>query len=358
MGETESSKSRVLIVDDSATILATAKKMLVDEFEVLTAKNGEEAWELISNNSDISIVFSDMQMPVMNGMQLLLTIRESDDARISRLPVIMVTGASDSPAGKRAVFEIGATDFIGKPFDAMDLLSRARSNIKPHRRAKDHSADNDREVFISPSGFQNIGKEAFTRALETREEFSVVSIELANLDEIKRTVDSKSVRQIIVSLVKRISSVLRERDVATRIGENKFAILLYSNDYNTKQAVERLCEYMKKLVFELNGSTLRTDLAYGYASVNCYDSDSSFVELFRHSDTALQEALNIKLGNKIAAFGEGGGNKVEVSNTDAVDMWQSLTHVADGDYHLVDEAHIDGLLKCMKDFMAYTEKTK
>lgn len=355
MGDQDVTKRHTLVVDDSATILATAKKMLGDEFVVHTAKDGAEAWDIINSNKDIAVVFSDMQMPVMNGMQLLLKIRESDDARVSRIPVIMVTGQSDSPAGKRAAFEIGATDFIGKPFDAMDLLSRARSNTSPHRRVADQSSDTLQDVFITPSGFQNIGKETLAKAFETKEEFSVVTIELSNIDEIKKTVDSKSVRQIIVSLVRRISSVLRERDVATRIGENKFAILLYSNDYNTKQAVERLCEFMKKLVFELNGTTLRTNLIYGYATANCYDKNSSFGDVCKQADLALKQAHGIKLGNKIASYSEGDSTPTGLHETEVTDIWPSLTHVVDGDYHLVDKAHYTELVTRMRTFIEYVD---
>ena len=123
MSDQGDNKNEILVVDDSATILAMATKMLRDEFIVHTAKDGGEAWNVLSENENIKVLFSDLQMPVMNGMQLLLKIRESNEKRISTLPVIMVTGQSDSAAGKKAVFDIGATDFIGKPFDAMEPVS-------------------------------------------------------------------------------------------------------------------------------------------------------------------------------------------------------------------------------------------
>lgn len=350
-------KNEILVVDDSATILATARKMLQEEFVVHTAKDGGEAWSIINENKNIKIVFSDLQMPVMNGMQLLLKVRESDEKRISTLPVIMVTGQSDSPGGKRAVFDIGATDFIGKPFDAMDLLSRARSNSHPSRRVADES-DRSQQVFVTPSGFQNIGREALVASQETKKEFSVVQIEISNIDEIKKEIDSKSVRQIIVSLVKRISSVLREGDVATRIGENKFAILLYADSYNTKLSVERLCECLKKLVFELNGKVLRKELVYGYSSVDCYDKNATFVDLCKQADLALKEAKKIKLGNQVAGYSEPGRAEVKrVENTDA-DLWPDLTHVVDGDYHLVDDDHAVALVASMKKYIDYVEKNK
>lgn len=358
MSDQENTKQETLVVDDSPTILATAKKMLEDEFVVRTANNGDEAWEVINSNENIKIIFTDMQMPVMNGMQLLLKIRESDDKRISKIPVIMITGQSDSPAGKKAVFDIGATDFIGKPFDAMDLLSRARSNTQPQRRASDKAAASSSELFITPSGFQNIGREALAKALETKEEFTVVNIEFVNIEEIKNSVGDKSSRQIIVSMVRRITEVMRDRDVATRIGENRFALILYADEYNAKQTVERLCEHMKKLIFEINGKTLRTELAYGYSSINCYGKDVEFGEICAQADTALKEATMIKLGNQIVGYsGEGGDKVVEKPQADTVDLWPALTNIIDGDFHLVKDEQMDDLVRCMTAFLEYA-KTK
>lgn len=357
MSSQEDNKNEILVVDDSATIIAMARKMLQEEFVVHTAKNGSDAWDVISKNENIKVVFSDLQMPDMNGMQLLLKIRESDEKRISILPVIMVTGQADSPAGKRAVFDIGATDFIGKPFDAMDLLSRARSNSHPSRRDTD-DADRSQQVFVTPSGFQNIGREAVVSSQETKQEFSVVQVEISNIDEIKKDIDSKSVRQIIVSLVKRISSVLREGDVATRIGENKFAILIYSDSQNIKLAVERLCECLKKLVFELNGKTLRKELIYGYSSIDCFDKKLTFVDLCKQADVALKAAKNIKLGNQVAGYSEPGKAEAsKVENADA-DLWPDLTHIIDGDFHLVDVEHSDALVRHMQSYINYVKKNK
>lgn len=352
-------KCETLVVDDSPTILATVKKMLGSEFIVHTARDGAEGWDVIKNNGDIKIVFSDMQMPVMNGMQLLLKIRESDDARISKLPVIMVTGQSDTPAGKKAVFDIGATDFIGKPFDAMDLLSRARTNTQPQRRATDKSGNEKNETVITPSVFQSIGKTAIVKAFETKEEFTVVNIEFINIDLIKNIVGNKSVRQIILSLVKRINDLLRDDDVATRIGENKFAVLLYSDGHNANQTVERLCEYMKKLAFEHDGSVLRVELAYGHSTVNCYDSAEEFSGVCSQADVALAAAKQITLGNRITAYTEG---DIETSgahnDNDKTDLWAELTHIVDGNYHLIKSEQMDDLVRCMNDFLTYAKENK
>jgi len=357
MSDELETKCEVLVVDDSATILASAKKMMQDEYLVHTAKDGEAAWKTLNENQGIKIVFSDMQMPGMNGMQLLLKIRESGDPRIAKMPVIMITGASDSTAGKRAVFEIGATDFIGKPFDAFDLLSRARTNTGKSRRVTD-AVDDVQDSFVTPSSFQNKGKEILARALETKEEFTVLHIEFSNFEQIKQAVGSKSARQIVVSIVKRINGVLRDEDIATRIGENKFAILMFTDSYNAKAAVDRLSVYMKKLVFEMNGESLSVSLAYGYSSANCYDRDTGFSDLCSQADSALEEANQNKLTDKIAVYGETDGGFTESSQGGAVDLWPALTHVAEGNYDKVDAAHVDELVKCMNAYLDYYKKNK
>ena len=119
--------TEILIIDDSPTIRATIAKYLGDEYITHNAVDGEEGWETQQMNECISLVFCDIQMPVMNGMLLLQKIRESNCERIANIPVIMITGHDDTEAAKKATHNIGATDFIGKPFDKIDILSRARS---------------------------------------------------------------------------------------------------------------------------------------------------------------------------------------------------------------------------------------
>jgi two-component system cell cycle response regulator len=348
-------RCETLIVDDSATILASAKKMLQDEYLVHTAKDGKEAWDILNENQGIKIVFSDLQMPGMNGMQLLLKIRESNDPRISKLPVIMITGQSDSSAGKRAVFEIGATDFIGKPFDAFDLLSRARTNTGKSRRSSDENGGSQ-DFFVTPRNFQNIGKKALARAFETKEEFTVLHIDFSNHEDIKNTIGDKSIRQIIVSIVKRINGVLREEDVATRIGESKFAVLMSTDSFNAKAAVDRLCDYMKKMAFEMNGQELTVSLAYGYSSANCYDKKLEFSTICDQADAALEEAGHNKLTDKVAVYGDAESGISEGAGGKEIDLWPALTHVVEGDYDKIDSAHVDELVKCMNAFLKHHAK--
>src|SRR5664279_5075312 len=111
-----SAKPRILVVDDSKVIRNAGHKMLGAEFDVITAQDGDEAWEYLAIDPSIRVVFTDLTMPGMDGYALLRKIRTTTDTGIQSLPVIVVTGAEDSELARMRVLELGATDFIAKPF--------------------------------------------------------------------------------------------------------------------------------------------------------------------------------------------------------------------------------------------------
>jgi DNA-binding response OmpR family regulator len=120
------SEAPVLVVDDDLTIVDIVKETL--EFEnipVMTASNGREALDCVEKVRP-SVVLLDMRMPVMDGWQFASNVR----ARGFNLAIVVMTAAHD--AGKWAK-EIGATDYLEKPFDLENLLavverSRRRQN--------------------------------------------------------------------------------------------------------------------------------------------------------------------------------------------------------------------------------------
>ena len=113
------SGKRALIVDDEVHIVHVAAiKLRNNGFEVITAGNGEDAFELACNN-DIDVVITDFQMPIMTGLELVEKLREHEPT--SHLPVIMLTArgfAIDDEQKER--LEISAC--LSKPFSPRELL--------------------------------------------------------------------------------------------------------------------------------------------------------------------------------------------------------------------------------------------
>jgi len=117
---------RILIADDNSDMRRLLADLLSDEYEVATAKNGRDAFRQI-RSCPPNLVLTDVMMPEMSGIDLCKAIKESES--FSMIPVVLVTSRADQGM-KVEGLEIGADDYITKPFHPAELLARVRSIIK------------------------------------------------------------------------------------------------------------------------------------------------------------------------------------------------------------------------------------
>ena len=119
--------SRVLIVEDDPSIRSNLERLLrMEDFEVLTAGHGGEAMAILADCSP-DIVLSDVTMPVMDGHALLAAMRA--DPELAQIPVILVTALADR-ASQRQGMNIGADDYLTKPFQRDELLAALRGRLE------------------------------------------------------------------------------------------------------------------------------------------------------------------------------------------------------------------------------------
>lgn len=127
--ETEDGKPIILLVEDNQDIREYIRSSFEDRYEVITAADGKEGWD-IAQNQIPNIVISDIMMPVMDGIELCRNIKK--DMRTSHIPIILLT-AKDTLQDKEEGYAAGADSFITKPFSARLLNSRI-NNILENRR--------------------------------------------------------------------------------------------------------------------------------------------------------------------------------------------------------------------------------
>ncbi|PSQ94810.1 MAG: hypothetical protein BRD57_00085, partial [Proteobacteria bacterium SW_6_67_9] len=82
----DESQPRILLADDSKMIRATARKMLADQFDLILAESGEQAWAVITSDPTVLAVFTDVTMPGLDGYDLLRRIRQDERGAINELP--------------------------------------------------------------------------------------------------------------------------------------------------------------------------------------------------------------------------------------------------------------------------------
>lgn len=109
---------KVLIVDDNQDILDLFKDLMGDQYTVITALNGQEALNIKDGDKDISVVLTDIQMPVMDGFELCQKIRKSDPLSI----VIGFTGKYGVSTAFQAR-DAGFDDIFTKPIDPDDMIN-------------------------------------------------------------------------------------------------------------------------------------------------------------------------------------------------------------------------------------------
>lgn len=111
----------ILIVDDyPALVTITRHKLLKKGYEVLTAQNGADAWDILQDEYP-DLVISDVEMPVMDGYELCQKIK--NDIKFRKIPVILVTSRIQTESLLKGI-EVGADNYITKPYDDETLFSK------------------------------------------------------------------------------------------------------------------------------------------------------------------------------------------------------------------------------------------
>ena len=120
---------KILVVDDEQPISDIVKFSLTKEgFEVITAFDGEEGLETF-NEKNPDLVILDLMLPKIDGLEVCREIRKT-----SNVPIIMVT-AKDSEIDKVLGLELGADDYVTKPFSNRELIARVKANLRRQQLA-------------------------------------------------------------------------------------------------------------------------------------------------------------------------------------------------------------------------------
>ena len=115
----------IFVVDDNGTNLSMAEEALEDQYRVITLSSAAKMFAILEKVTP-DLILLDIEMPEMDGFEAIKQLKASDS--YARIPVIFMTatgGAANETLGK----ELGAADFITKPFSAPALLDRVKSHL-------------------------------------------------------------------------------------------------------------------------------------------------------------------------------------------------------------------------------------
>lgn len=222
-------RARLLVVDDSRLMRKAAVKMLGEEFDLVTGDDGMDAWAMIEADHGIQVVFTDLNMPRMDGYELLQKIRAAEDPGIQGLPVIVVTGAENDEAARMKALDQGATDFISKPFTASDLIARARAHATYQRVTRQLQA----AITLDPltglanrPGFLERLQQDIAYARRHHQPLSLVQIEVDDFRRFFLHYGREAADALTTYIAERLRARIRKEDTGARIGLGSFALSL------------------------------------------------------------------------------------------------------------------------------------
>ena len=125
-GQQRQTKPRILIADDDPRIQDLLRRILLPDYEVATASDGDEALALVCRNSPDCLIL-DLRLPGLDGFAVCEALRA--DSATRHVPILILSGLSD-PADKVRALELGADDYVTKPFDVPELHARLQALLR------------------------------------------------------------------------------------------------------------------------------------------------------------------------------------------------------------------------------------
>jgi two-component system cell cycle response regulator len=292
----QQSLPRIIVVDDSKVVRNAAQKMLAREFDVLTAEDGEEAWHLLEGDASIRVVFTDLTMPNLNGYELLRRIRAAATPELQSVPVIVVTGAEDSEAARVRVLELGATDFVTKPFTTIDLLARARAHATYQRITQQLRSQTTLDALtglVNKTGFLDRLQQDIAYARRHHPVLTLVRLEIDDFRTIFLKHGKDAGERGLMHLAQMIRTHIRKEDTAGRISLGGFALSLPAGELD---GVERMVERLRAEAaahepdsggfrIALSAAILRIDLDAGQSAQDALDACQAKLESARAGST-------------------------------------------------------------------------
>lgn len=284
---------RVLMIDDSRLVHRFLDDALVDEdLEHLHAYDADEgiaaAIEALPD-----LILLDVELATSSGFEVCQALK--NDARTTQIPIIFLSGAGDI-FNKVQGLDLGAVDYIVKPFDLAELQARVRTALRTKRLVDLLS---ERAAVDAVTGLQN--RLYFNRCLQDELDRSVktgavVSLLMLDIDHFKRCNDSYGHPfgdRVLQTIAETVKSTLRKSDIACRYGGEEFGIILPETGLDDAMTVaERVRARIEDCVLVHRGITVKVTVSGGLACSSALpDAEAKTIAaLIDQADFALYEA--------------------------------------------------------------------
>lgn len=294
-------KREILIVDDQALNRKILTKMLEENYRVLSCSNGKEALDILRQSGDeISAVLLDIMMPVMDGYELLAMMHK--DEFLSQIPVL-VTSQSDEEESELKALNLGASDFVSKPYKR-DILKKRLLNLIERREATETVDVLERDTLTNL-----YNKQAFCHKIQhvlhrnPDAEYAVMAFDIVNFKLINDTYGTPEGDKLLRYVGEAIHAVLAGKEhFAARVYADQFLIFLRRGQLTAEEFVEAsnkiLGQYpldmkikMKLGIYHITDDGITVNAMCDRAVIASNSIKDSFEKSYAHYDESIIKKL-------------------------------------------------------------------
>lgn len=279
---------KALIIDDDEDMLAiAAARLRAEDLDVICAPSGEAGLAMAAQHKP-DVILLDVEMPGLSGFDVCRKLK--DDVELHLIPVIFLT-ALDDTSQKVQGLELGAVDYVTKPFDAFELRARVQAALRT-KQLQDMLIEC---AMLDPlTGLPNrraLLERAQAEWARCQRKESIFAFIMADVDNFKSINDRFGHAvgdRMLNAIAQSISSQCRQSDMPCRYGGEEFGILVPAEAGQAAMALAQRCRQdVERICIPLPGQDVRVTVSLGVAdSIHA----NSLTDVIDQADRAMYQA--------------------------------------------------------------------
>lgn len=300
----KNSKKTILIVDDTKINIDILIELLDDTYDVVVSLSAKRALEIVEE-LHVDLILLDILMPDINGYDVCRVLKTNEKTK--NIPVIFITANTDEESIDLA-YQVGGIDYITKPFKALELLARVKTQFNMQKLIEDiEESHKELQLLASQDHmtklynrryFADVSVNILDLAKRNSKVFSLLMLDIDKFKKINDTYGHHVGDEVIIALANILKSSNRKSDIACRFGGEEFLILLPETNMDGALVIaEKIRKLVEDLSVEVEDQTISFTVSIGVAEINL-EHENDLEPLIQRADAGLYKAK------------EGGRNRV------------------------------------------------
>ena len=283
--------ARILVVDDVPANVEILSFHLGDEgYDVIEAQGGEQALTTLKQqHEEIDLVLLDVMMPVMSGLDVLAEMKRHPD--LQSIPVILVTANADDQNVAEGL-DMGAFDYIIKPYSLVVLLARVRAALREKERLdllEKWATSDPLTSLYNRRHFFELAHRELERSLRHNSDLSFIMLDIDHFKQVNDQHGHLVGDEVLICVANQLRDLLRKVDFCARFGGEEFVLCLPdTQEVGATEVAERIRQTIANHAFKNNDDKpFSITVSLGLASRK---DEADVEQIIRRADDALYKA--------------------------------------------------------------------